>query len=175
MTPRKLEVIALDDFPFISPGDDLASIILERSHTAGLHDGDILVIAQKIVSKAENRYRNLNDINPSTEAIELAAETEKDPSLVELILQESVEIVRHRPSVIIARHRLGYVLANAGIDASNVGRTREHVLLLPEDPNKTCQELLQVFSDSCDARLGVIINDSLGRAWRRGTAKCGRR
>jgi len=170
VTPRKLEVIALDDFPFISPGDDLASIILERSHTAGLHDGDILVIAQKIVSKAENRYRNLNDINPSTEAIELAAETEKDPSLVELILQESVEIVRHRPSVIIARHRLGYVLANAGIDASNVGRTREHVLLLPEDPNKTCQELLQVFSDSCDARLGVIINDSLGRAWRRGTA-----
>ena len=169
MTPRKVEVIALDDFPFISPGDDIASIILERSHGAGLHNGDIVVIAQKIISKAENRYRNLNKINPSKEAIRLAAKTEKNPSLVELILQESAEIVRHRPGIIIARHRLGYVLANAGIDASNVGRTREHVLLLPEDPNKTCQQLLQAFSDACGASLGVIINDSVGRAWRRGT------
>ena len=169
MTPTKIEVIGIEGFPLISPGDDLLSIILARTHANELQDGDILVITQKFISKSENRYRDLNGIVPSAEAITLAAKTEKNPRLVELILRESEEIVRHRRGVIIARHRLGFVLANAGIDASNVGREGDYVLLLPTDPNKTCRRLLRGFYDARRIRIGVIINDSLGRAWRRGT------
>lgn len=170
MTPARLEIAALEDFPQVTPGDDLARLTLDRAPESGFQDGDILVFAQKIVSKAEDRYRDLKTVTPSPKAWDLAADTEKDPRLVELILSESQEIARHRPGVIIAVHRLGYVLANAGIDASNVGRDDEHVLLLPEDPDRSCRELRAKLGEATGVRLAVIVNDSLGRAWRHGTA-----
>lgn len=170
MTPGRLEITALEDFPLVAPGANIADFILERAPKGGFRDGDILVIAQKIISKAEDRFRDLSQVTPSSEAVTLAEQTEKDSRLVELILQESTEIARHRPGVIIAVHRLGYVLANAGIDASNVDRGGEHVLLLPEDPDRTCQDLLASIAAATSARLAVIVNDSLGRAWRHGTA-----
>ena len=120
---RRVMLVALPNIPLIERGDDLPAIILAGSARAGetLIDGDILVVAQKIVSKSEDRYADLATVIPSARARELAHVTEKDPRMVELILSESLGVVRHRPGVIIVEHRLGFVMANAGIDTSNVG------------------------------------------------------
>ncbi len=167
-SPR-LVVTAPSGIGRIGEGDDLCAIVLESLAREGeaLAAGDILVLAQKIVSKAEGRLVRLDSVTPSARADALAAETAKDPRVVELILRESREIVRTRPGLIIARHRLGYVLANAGIDASNVGAGR--VLLLPEDPDRSCAEIRAGLGRRSGIAPGVIINDSLGRAWRLGT------
>jgi coenzyme F420-0:L-glutamate ligase/coenzyme F420-1:gamma-L-glutamate ligase len=170
VTPSRLEITALEGIPTVAPGDDIAGLILAHAPADGLRDGDILVVAQKIVSKAEDRFVDLATVTPSAEAEILAAETEKDPRLVELILQESQAIARHRPGVIIAVHRLGYVLANAGIDASNVGRGADTVLLLPKDPDGTAAALRARLETGTGVKLAVIVSDSLGRAWRMGTA-----
>ncbi len=169
MTPARLEIIALEDFPLVEPGDDIAQRLIDRAPNGGYRDGDILIIAQKIISKAEGRFANLKCISPSKEAKALASKTEKDPRLVELILSESTEIARHRPGVIIAVHRLGFVLANAGIDASNVGKSDDHVLLLPVNPDQTCLDIRSTIHSETRAQVAIIINDSLGRAWRHGT------
>lgn len=170
--PLKLALTALPGIPLIKPGDDLTAIILTALADSGetLQAGDILVLAQKIVSKAEGRYAYLKDVEPSPQALELAAKTEKDPRLVELILSESVEVVRHRPGVIIVAHRLGYVSANAGIDASNVRQTEAgaRVLLLPKDPDKSCADLREAIKTATGVEVGVLINDSHNRAWRNG-------
>jgi coenzyme F420-0:L-glutamate ligase / coenzyme F420-1:gamma-L-glutamate ligase len=141
-----------------------------RSRIA-LRDGDILVLAQKIVSKAEGRFARLGRVQPSARAQALAAEVGKDPRVVELILRESSEVVRRRPGVIVVAHRLGFVLGNAGIDASNVeGEDGEEVLrLLPENPDASAAHLRERLRASAGVDLGVIINDSFGRAWRLGT------
>jgi len=163
---------ALAGVPIVKRGDDLLSIVLtalERSDEQ-LRDGDILVIAQKIVSKAEGRLVSLADVTPSSRAEKLALEVNKDPRLVELILQESTEVVRARRDVLVVAHRLGFVLANAGIDQSNIehGHTGDMALLLPSDPDATCEALCAALKTHTGTDVAVIINDSHGRAFRNG-------
>jgi coenzyme F420-0:L-glutamate ligase/coenzyme F420-1:gamma-L-glutamate ligase len=148
----------------------LAEIILRAIAKAGakLEDGDVLVVTSKIVSKAEGRLVNLAQVTPSPHAVELAAQTEKDPRLVELILRESAQVLRIRPGVIIVEHRLGFVCANAGIDHSNV-QSPDGVLLLPENPDDTAHSLRRSLEAASGVRLGVLVIDSHGRAWRMGT------
>ena len=173
MSRQPLTFTALPGIPLIRPGDDLVAIILAGLSTAGLTlaQGDVLVIGQKIVSKAEGRYVDLNDVTPSPEAERLSRETSKDPRLVELILRESVEVLRKRDNLIVVEHKLGFVCANAGIDRSNVKGEGdgEWVLLLPEDPDKSARELRAELLAASGVGIGVLINDSHGRAWRVGT------
>jgi coenzyme F420-0:L-glutamate ligase/coenzyme F420-1:gamma-L-glutamate ligase len=170
-----LSLTPLPGIPLIRQGDNLADIILrslERAHIT-LSDGDILVLAQKIVSKAEGRQVNLLTVKPSSRAEQLAESAEKDPRLLELILRESNEVLRVRGELIIVEHRLGFVCANAGIDHSNVcglGDPQEDwVLLLPEDPDASAARLREALESASGARLGVLIIDSHGRSWRMGT------
>lgn len=174
MTARRLSLSTIDGIPLVQPGDDVTALILDALAVSGeaLQDGDILVIAQKIFSKAQDRYADIADVTPSPRAEALAVEVDKDPRIVELILSESNEVVRHRPGVMIVEHRLGYVMANAGIDASNVaegGEEDERVLLLPLDPDGDCARVRQEIRERSGADVAVIMNDSVGRAWRSGT------
>jgi len=170
-----LTLTALVDFPLVQPGDDLATMIRLSLAKMDLHlqDGDILVLAQKVVSKAENRLVNLTTVQPSDRALFFARETGKDPRLLELILSESREVVRTREHLIIVEHQLGFISANAGIDHSNVsgpwGEQTDWVLLLPEDPDKSADTIRKSLQESADCQIGVLIIDSHGRAWRRGT------
>ena len=161
-----LTIASLPGIPLIHPGDDLVSIILASLQQAGITmlDGDILVLAQKIVSKAEGRLFNLAQVNPSEAAYQLASSTEKDPRLVELILRESCEVLRSRPGSLIVEHRLGFVCASAGIDHSNVQGEGEWVLLLPENPDASAQRIRAGLEEASNRRLGVMIIDSHGRA-----------
>ena len=171
--PRGLELVALPDIPLVQAGDDLAGLVLNGVAAAGrtVEAGDVLVLAQKIVSKAEGRTIDLAEITPSPRARRLAARCHKDPRLVELILSESSEVLRTRPGVLVVVHRSGVVLANAGIDRSNVAadEARERVLLLPEDADETCRVLWETLRQRAGVEVAVIVNDSLGRAWRNGT------
>ncbi len=156
----------------IQPGDDLAALIMEAMRRANLHlePGDIFVLAQKIVSKTEGRKVNLATVTPSPRARDLAAQIEKDPRLIELILQESNgEVLRTRPGLIVVEHRLGFVCANAGIDHSNVAGDDEWVLLLPENPDASAERLRAQWESTTGTQVGVMIIDSHGRAWRNGT------
>ena len=170
-----LQLTPLTGLPLVEPGDNLAEMVLDALSRSAirLSDGDILVLAQKIVSKAEGRLVNLESVTPSSQADELAAQTGKDPRLVELILRESGQVLRTRPGVMIVEHRLGFVCASAGIDHSNVrgphGAPGDWVLLLPEDPDASAQNLRSQLEAASGARLGVLIIDSHGRAWRMGT------
>jgi coenzyme F420-0:L-glutamate ligase/coenzyme F420-1:gamma-L-glutamate ligase len=170
-----LAITPLQNIPLIRQGDNLADMILDSLSHSGiqLQTGDILVVAQKIISKAEGRMVNLAGITPTLQAIELAAKTEKDPRVVELILQESNEIVRTRPGTIIVEHKLGFVCANAGIDHSNVAgmgdEKGEYVLLLPEDPEGSAKQLREHMHKRSNVDIGVMVVDSHGRAWRNGT------
>ncbi len=161
--------------PLIYPGDNLAEMLLSSMQSARitLEDSDILVVTQKIVSKAEGRLVNLETVTPSKESLELANRSEKDPRLVELILRESNEVLRVRAGTIIVEHRLGFVCASAGIDHSNVhgteGNSEDWVLLLPEDPDHSALEIRRKIKVATGNRIGVMIIDSHGRAWRQGT------
>ena len=165
----------LENIPLVRRDDNLADIVLNSLKDTGveLQDDDILVFAQKIVSKAEGRMVNLNQVIPSPRAIDLAQSIEKDPRLIELILNESNEVLRTRTSTIVVEHKLGFVCANAGIDHSNVagdGDTNEEwVLLLPEDPDKSAALLREQIQNKTGKNIGVLIIDSHGRAWRNGT------
>jgi len=165
-----LQLIPLQDFPLVQPGDDLEGLLLDSLVGNGLEprSGDILVLAQKVVSKAENRYVKLADVEAGEAACALAAETDKDPRQAELILRESKAVLRKRPGVIIVEHNLGYVHANAGIDRSNIPGD-DTVLLLPEDPDASAEGLRARLVAEFGVDLAVIINDSAGRAWRNGT------
>jgi coenzyme F420-0:L-glutamate ligase / coenzyme F420-1:gamma-L-glutamate ligase len=160
----------LPDIPLIEPGDDLAEIILASIEKADwdLQNGDVLVMAQKIVSKAENRTVDLATVIPSLRAIELATEVQKDARLVELILSESETVVRRGPGVLIVEHKLGFVMANAGIDRSNVNG-EDHALLLPVDPDRSATVIRRAIAARVRIDVGVLIIDSFGRAWRNGT------
>lgn len=170
---NSVQLLALDDFPLVSPGDDLAALLLDclGSNQLCLQAGDVLVLAQKIVSKAEGRYVRLADVQPSPAARELARRADKDPRQAELVLQESREVLRVRPGVVIAEHRNGYVMANAGIDKSNIENSPEDptVLLLPDDPDQSAASLRRQLGERSGVYPQVIINDSVGRAWRNGT------
>lgn len=170
MKPRTMTLTPLPGVPLIREGNDLGGIILSSLDEAGIRliDGDVVAVTSKIVSKAEGRRVNLADVAHSQEATRLAEETEKDPRLVELILRESKRVLRSRPGLIIVEHKLGFVCANAGIDHSNV-EGEDWVLLLPEDPDASAQRLREKLEAASGARLGVLIIDSHGRAWRMGT------
>jgi coenzyme F420-0:L-glutamate ligase / coenzyme F420-1:gamma-L-glutamate ligase len=169
----QVTIIGLHGVPMVQPGDNLGAIAIAALVEADIAPevGDVLVVAQKIVSKAEGRLVDVATVTPSREAIALAAETEKDPRFVEVVLSESRRIVRHRANLIIAEHRLGYVMANAGIDHSNVGPGdgAERVLLLPVDPDGSANALREQLIAAYGVPIGVIVSDSFGRPWRRGT------
>lgn len=175
MTSTSVTLVAPGGFPMVGEGDDLPGLILDCLAGAdiALQSGDVLVLAQKVVSKAEGRSVALSSVTPSPHAIELAGQCAKDPRLVELILSEADEVMRVRPGVIIVRHRLGLVLANAGIDRSNVasagGDDEDRVLLLPVDPDASCRAIRAELLTRSGAEVAVLIIDSLGRAWRNGT------
>jgi coenzyme F420-0:L-glutamate ligase/coenzyme F420-1:gamma-L-glutamate ligase len=166
-------LIPIPDVPRVAPGDDLAGLLIVACEQGACApaDGDILAIAQKIVSKAEGRHVDLASVRPSPRAESLAAEVGKDARLVEVILGQSRRVVRHRPGVLIVEHRLGFIMANAGVDHSNVDPAvgSEPVLLLPHDPDASAAALLARLTAHFRKRLGVIITDSWGRAWRRGS------
>ncbi len=168
---REMSFLSLPDIPMIQTGDDLVEILLQSLEKAqiGLQDGDVLVLAQKIVSKAEGRWVNLETVSPRPEAEALAAETEKDPRLVEMILRECRQVIRKRPGLIITEHNLGFISANAGIDHSNVMGSENWVLLLPEDPSASAGRLRERLEQASGAKIGVLVIDSHGRAWRNGT------
>jgi coenzyme F420-0:L-glutamate ligase/coenzyme F420-1:gamma-L-glutamate ligase len=170
----KLELIALPDFPLVQEGDDLSVFIVDRLMQAGmvLLTGDVVVVAQKIVSKAEGRMVDLASVVPSSRALQLASEVHKDPRLVEVILSQSRRVVRSRPNVLIVEHRLGFVVANGGVDQSNVGTMEEdeRALLLPENPERTAERLKSILDQRFGVQVAVVINDSFGRPWRLGTA-----
>jgi coenzyme F420-0:L-glutamate ligase / coenzyme F420-1:gamma-L-glutamate ligase len=159
--------------PLIHPGDDLVALILAalESHGEALQPDDVLVLAQKIVSKAEGRVIRLDSVVPGGRARALAEQTDKDPRLVELILRESVEVLRARPGLIVVEDRRGFICANAGIDRSNIEQPSddESVALLPVDPDRSARIIRQRIATRADVEIAVIINDSHGRAWRQGT------
>ena len=169
---RSLTITAVEGLPEIQPGDDIIRQIAEA--LSGLaepvRNGDIAVVAQKVVSKAHNCFRNLNDIEPRAEALEIAAATDKDPRVVEVVLQESRSIVRQAAGVLIAQHKSGHIMANAGLDRSNVRGDEDHVLVLPNDPDGWCRDAAVAFEAYLGVRMGVVMADSFGRPWRLGTA-----
>jgi coenzyme F420-0:L-glutamate ligase/coenzyme F420-1:gamma-L-glutamate ligase len=171
--PPRLEVIAIEGLPEIEPAADLAALLaLACERGGGLRAQDVLVVAQKIVSKSEGRRLRLRDVAPSARARELAAATGKDPRLVEVVLAESVRVLRVGPEVIVVEDRRGLVLANAGVDQSNVGSEEgadAEVLLLPIDPDASAARLRDAIEARTGVAVAVVISDSLGRAWRLGT------
>ena len=172
MAETRLAVIGLRGMPLVQAGDDLAAILLAALAAADVRpaDGDVLVVTQKIVSKAEGRQVALEHVEPSRAAVELAAETGKDPRLVQLILDQSTEVVRKAPGVLITRNRLGLVCANAGIDQSNLDHGgAATALLLPQAPDATAARLQRAIAAGTGTRVGVLISDSSNRPWRLGT------
>jgi coenzyme F420-0:L-glutamate ligase / coenzyme F420-1:gamma-L-glutamate ligase len=173
---RSVQLLALTGLPEIEPGEDLGRLIAAalEARQLTLRAQDVVVVAQKIVSKAEGRLVELDSVTPSQQALELAQRTGKDPRIVELILGETDEIVRAVPRVLIVRHRLGFVMANAGVDRSNVPaaragqRPRASALLLPRDPDASAAQLRRRLMERYGAPIGVIVSDSFGRPWRRG-------
>ncbi|MFZ9667937.1 MAG: coenzyme F420-0:L-glutamate ligase [Steroidobacteraceae bacterium] len=166
--PKSVNFFAVSGLPEIRAGDDLAALIRHAIHESGLvlESYDLLVIAQKIVSKAEGRLVRLAEVTPSAEAEALAEKVQKDPRFVELVLRESSEVVRAVPNILITRHRCGWVMANAGIDRSNIPNADDHVLLLPKDCDASARRLREALAPAHPA---VIISDSFGRPWREGT------
>jgi coenzyme F420-0:L-glutamate ligase / coenzyme F420-1:gamma-L-glutamate ligase len=166
-------LLPLCGIKLVEPGDDLGAIAIEAfaANRLAPENGDVLVVAQKIVSKSEGRYIDVATVRPSSQAIALAAEVDKDPRFVEVVLSESKRVVRHRPGLLIVEHRLGFVMANAGIDHSNVtaGDGGERVLLLPKDPDGSARALREHLIGAFGTRIAIIICDSFGRAWRKGT------
>ena len=158
-----IQVLPVEGLPEIREGDDLAALIAERAELA---DGDVLVVAQKAVSKSEGRVVRLADVEPSDDARELAAG--EDPRRLQVILDEAVRLVRTRPPLVIAETRHGFVCASAGVDSSNAPEA-ETVVLLPEDPDASAQSLRDGLRELTGSEIGVILSDSFGRAWRQGT------
>ena len=168
----EITISTLVAIPLIKAGDDIGAITMSAALENGIEfaDGDVLVFAQKIISKAENRLIPLDKVEPSSEAINLATKTEKDARLVQLILDESREVLRYKPGVIIVRHKLGHVGANAGIDQSNIDHVGgEAALLLPRDPDGTAKQLYEYCKWKTGKHIGIIVADSMNRPWRLGT------
>jgi coenzyme F420-0:L-glutamate ligase / coenzyme F420-1:gamma-L-glutamate ligase len=165
-----MSVWAPTGLPDIRPGMDLPELIVDLFRRSDLspRDGDVLVVAQKVVSKAEGAVVHLAGLDPGQEARALAAEAQKDPRLCQVILDESRAIVRVRPGLIIAEHRLGFICANAGVDFSNVGLGEEWVATLPRDPDASAQRLRRAVTAAYGVPVAVIINDTHGRPWREG-------
>lgn len=170
---RELSIRAIDNFPLVEAGDDLAGLITDAMEAEKIEpaDGDVLVLAQKIVSKATDCLVDLRTVTPGARALEIAETVNKDPRLVEVILLESRAVLRQVPEVLITEHHGGWIMANAGIDASNISADAgdDQVLLLPRDPDRYCDELRRRLRTKIHVNVGVLINDSFGRPWRLGT------
>ena len=170
-----MSITPLSGIPMVQTGNNLVDILIDSIIKTGLEleQGDILVLAQKIVSKAEGRLVNLSEIQPTPRALEIASTVDKDPRFVELVLRESREVLRTRPGTLIVEHRCGFVCANAGIDHSNVsgpwGNQVDWVLLLPEDSDLSARRIRDQIQTKLGVEVGVLIIDSHGRAWRMGT------
>jgi coenzyme F420-0:L-glutamate ligase/coenzyme F420-1:gamma-L-glutamate ligase len=165
-------VIGVPGIPMVESGDDLSEIISDtlKDQNLTLEDGDVLCLAQKIVSKAEGQTVSLASVETGPEALELAAATNKDPRMVQLILNESSEVMRHKPNVLVVRHHLGIVGAHAGIDQSNVDHSDgEQALLLPKNPDHSAALIREQLQQQFGVQIGVVITDSHNRAWRMGT------
>lgn len=171
MGGAELRMVAAEGIGEIAQGHDLAQEVLDAAKRSNwfFQDGDVVVIAQKIVSKAEGRVLRPETVTPSPQAQALATATYKDPHIVELILGESDEVVRQKPGVIVVAHKRGWVMANAGIDQSNLQDSDHTVLLLPVDPDNSARIIHDGITAATGAQTGVIIADSFGRAWRKGT------
>lgn len=171
--PTRLEILALPGIPLIAESDDLVAALGDAvlRVTDGLQDGDVVVVAQKIVSKSEGRLVRLREVEPSARARELAVQVDKDPRLVEVILSESDEVVRAKPGVLVVAHKIGVVLANAGVDHSNVRQEDPdgEILLLPVDPDESAERLRAGLAERFGCAPAVVISDSLGRPFRLGT------
>ncbi len=169
----ELRLVALPNYPEVAPGDDMAALTVAALERAGiiLATDDVLVVAQKVISKSEGRRINLAEVIPSARALELARVVEKDPRLVELVLRESVRVVRVAKDVLIVEHRLGFIMANAGIDQSNVADPSggEFALLLPVAPDESAQRLRERLGALTGCKPGIVVSDSFGRPWRVGT------
>lgn len=170
----RLELFAIPGLPEVFPGDDLGALLVAAAQAAGetLLDTDIVLIAQKVVSKSEGRFRRLAEIVPTEEAMQIASRCGKDPRKVQAILDESTSIVRvvaaPPDGIIIARHRHGWVSANAGIDESNLGAAEGQLLLLPEDPDASARRIAESIQRLTSCKPGVIVTDTFGRPWRTG-------
>jgi coenzyme F420-0:L-glutamate ligase/coenzyme F420-1:gamma-L-glutamate ligase len=156
--------------PLIKPGQDLSKEIIKAisSESIEVDDGDVIAIAQKIVSKSENRYLDISLISPSDEAITLSKQIDKDPKFIQAILNESKKVVRYRMGVLIVEHKLGFIHANAGIDRSNIDQEQDIVLLLPEDPDASAKAISKSLSKFFTKNISVIITDTMGRPFRNG-------
>ncbi len=171
----RLELIGLKDFKYVHPGDNIASMVIEycQRQNIEIHNEDIFVITQKIVSKSENRYRNLQDIKPGIRAHEYSLITKKDPRFVQLVLDESNKVLRAKKNTLIVEHKNGFICANAGIDHSNTesqsNNPEDNYLLLPQNSDLSAQRIRIDLERFYNLRFGVLIIDSHGRAWRNGT------
>ena len=166
---KSLELLALNNFPLIKPGDNLASIILKSilKNKLIINDNDIIVIAQKVVSKAENRYEDLEKIKISDDAINLASKLNRNPGFIQAVINESNKILSTKKNVIIVEHKLGFINVNAGIDLSNVP-SKKLALLLPEDPRKSAKDIQNYLSEKLNKKISIIITDSITRPYRSG-------
>lgn len=166
---KSLELLALNNFPLIKPGDNLASIILKSilKNQLTINDNDIIVIAQKVVSKAENRYVDLEKIKISDDAINLASKLNRNPGFIQAVINESNKILSTKKNVIIVEHKLGFINVNAGIDLSNVP-SKKLALLLPEDPRKSAKDIQNYLSEKLNKKISIIITDSITRPYRSG-------
>ena len=167
---NSLELVALKDFPLIEPNDNLAEIIFKciKNNNIVVEDYDVIVIAQKVISKSENRYVNLDTLKVSEKAKDLALKLNKDKGLVQLILNESNKILSTEKNVIIVEHLLGFININAGIDQSNIPQDKNLALLLPKDPSKSVKELQIKLSEMLDKNISIIVSDSMTRPYRSG-------
>ncbi|MEM9952516.1 MAG: coenzyme F420-0:L-glutamate ligase [Chloroflexota bacterium] len=170
MYDASFQTIALPNVPMVKAGDDIPQLILDGIDRIGtvVRDGDVIVIASKIISKSEGRMVRLKDVRPGEEAIYVASVVDKDPRIVELILSESRDISRMRQGVLITEHNLGFISANSGLDASNVNGFQDNVLLLPINPDKTAEKIRQRLKDLTGQKLAIVITDTHGRPFRLG-------
>ena len=167
---NSIQLIALEDFPLIKPNNDLVEMIVKsiNSNNILIDDMDVIVVAQKIISKAENRYIDLDKINISEEANKLALKINKDAGLIQAIINESNKILSTDKGVVIVEHKLGFININAGIDQSNIPQTSNLALLLPKDPSKSAKKLCKGLSKALNKNISVIISDSMTRPYRSG-------
>ena len=165
-----LKLVALKDFPLVKPHDNLATLIIEsiKLNNINIEDGDVIIIAQKVVSKSENRYQNINDVIPTDEAIKLGQELKRDPGFIQIILDESSKIISTDKNVILVEHKLGFININAGLDRSNIDQKKNNVLLLPKDPSKSANNLQIDIAKETTKSISVIITDSMTRPYRSG-------
>jgi coenzyme F420-0:L-glutamate ligase/coenzyme F420-1:gamma-L-glutamate ligase len=167
---EQIQLLALQNFPLIEPGDHLDSIIFDsilKNHI-DICDGDVFIIAQKIISKAEDRYLNLSSLNLSSEAVSLSEKMNRDPYFIQAVINESNEIVSIGKNVIIVEHKLGFININAGIDKSNISQEINQVLLLPENPSKSADLIQKKLSQKLEKNISVVITDSMTRPYRSG-------